>query len=306
MDKTMMIINPASANGRTGKNWPQMDSYLRLQGLEFDIKMTGAAGEATDLARRAIQDGYTTIVSVGGDGTLNEILNGFFIDEQLINPQARLGVLCCGTGGDFIRSAGIPRDFPAAAALLCKGKSHFLDVGKVSFITHTGERESRYFLNIAGFGLDGETVHRVNNTSKALGGFISFLWGTVSALLAHRSLPLKLEIDGVRCYEGMITMVAVANGQFFGSAMQIAPSAALDSGLFSIVLIKAMPKLELLSCLPTIYKGTHVYKPQVEVFVGTRVIATSSGKVLLDIDGEQPGRLDAEFSIIPACLSVIL
>lgn len=301
----MMIVNPASANGKTGSNWSKMDSYLRSIGLEFSVQMTAAAGDATRMTRQALLDGYTTIVSIGGDGTLNETLNGFFDQDALINPEASLGVICCGTGGDFIRTAGIPRKLPPAAVLLREGKSRTLDVGCVTFISHAGERVSRYFLNVAGFGLDGETVYRVNNTSKALGGFLSFLWGTVSAIIAHRSLPIKLEVDGQICYEGMMTVVAVTNGQYFGGGMQIAPMADLESGQFEVILIDAMTKRELLTCLPTIYKGKHIYNPHFKAFSGTRVKATSTQRVLVEVDGEQPGYLDAEFSLIPACLKVI-
>jgi len=303
--KMMMIVNPASANGKTGSNWAQMDSHLRSLGLEFSEQMTAAAGDATRMTRQALCEGYTTIVSVGGDGTLNETLNGFFEQGSLINPEARLGVICCGTGGDFVRTSGIPREFPEAARLLKEGKSRTLDVGQIVFNTHEGERVSRYYLNVAGFGLDGEVVYRVNNTSKALGGFLSFLWGTVYGILAHQSLPIKLEVDDQICYEGMMTIVAVANGQYFGGGMQIAPMAQLESGHFEVVLIEAMSKFELLTCLPTIYKGTHINNPHFKAFSGSRVKATSPQQVLVDIDGEQPGQLDAEFSIIPACLPVI-
>lgn len=302
----MIIVNPASANGRTGKNWPRMSSYLYSQGLEFDQQMTGSMGDATRLARQALLDGYTTVVSVGGDGTLNETLNGFFAGDALINPRAKLGVLFCGTGGDFIRTAGIPRNFNQAAARLREGNSNILDVGRITFASHSGERVSRYFLNVAGFGVDGEIVYRVNHTSKALGGFVSFLYATVSGLVAYRCLPVKLEIDSQVCYEGMFTVVAVGNGQFFGSGMQIVPMAKLDSGHFDIVLIEQMSKLELLRYLPSIYRGNHIKNPHARLFSGKEVRATSSQKVLVDIDGEQPGCLDAEFTIVPACLPVIL
>lgn len=306
MGKMMMIVNPVSANGKTGCNWEYMKNHLHSLDLSFDECMTTAAGDATRLARQALMDGYSTIVAVGGDGTLNETLNGFFNDQNLINPEARLGVICCGTGGDFVRTAGIPREFTEAAACLKKGNSKPLDVGIVSFTSHNGEKAVRYFLNIAGFGIDGEVVDRVNRTSKIWGGFLSFLWGTITALLAHHSLPVKLEIDGELCYEGMITMAAVANGQYFGGGMQIVPMANLDSGHFQIAVIEAMTKTEFISCLPTIYKGTHIENPHFKTYQGNRVKATSSQKVLLDIDGEQPGCLDAEFAIIPACLPVIL
>lgn len=302
----MIIINPASANGRTGDNWEQMRSHLHKLDLQFDEQMTTAAGDATRMTRQAILDGYTTVVSVGGDGTLNETLNGFFDQGTLINPQARLGVICCGTGGDFVRTAGIPKDFHEAAATLLRGKTRKLDVGQITFVTHGGEKATRYFLNIAGFGLDGEVVYRVNNTSKAMGGFLSFLWGTFTGLLAYRSLPIKLEIDGEVCYEGMMTVVAVANGQYFGGGMQIAPMARLNSGRFAIVLIDSMSKGKFLTSLPTIYSGTHINNPHAHVFMGTRVRATSTQKVLVEVDGEQPGYLDAELSLIPQCLPVIL
>ena len=303
--KTMVIVNPASGNGKTRISWPDIKQNLEAAGLVFDDVFTTCRFEATHFASQALRDGYDTIISVGGDGTLNEVVNGFFADDKMINPAARLGIIPGGTGGDFIRTLNYPEDYKEACQVLGRGQSRKIDVGQLHFIDNDGKPTQRYFVNIAGFGMDGAVVERVNRTSKFFGGFLSFLYGTVMALIQFDSFQLSLEVDGKLVYEGPATMTAVANGQYFGGSMQIAPRAVLDDGVFEIVLIEGLKKGKLLRCLPTIYKGAHGQFPEVRFMQGTTVRAVSPDRVLLDIDGEQPGVLDAEFSILPGVLNII-
>lgn len=301
----MAIINPASANGKTRLNWPTMKKGLEEAGLEFDFAFTSCPAEATHLTSEALHKGYGTIISVGGDGTLNEVVNGFFAGDELINSQARLGIIAAGTGGDFIRTLEYPKDFNQAAQLIVKGQTRLIDLGRLEFINHRGQSASSYYINIAGFGMDGAVVDRVNKTSKFFGGFASFLYGTLAALASFKSVPVTLEIDGQLVWEGPTTVVAIANGKFFGGSMQIAPAAVLDDGLFEVVLVRGMPKASLLRCLPTIYSGTHINNPVVSCFKGARIKAASTGRVLLNVDGEQPGILNAELSLLPQILNII-
>lgn len=305
MSETVVIVNPNSANGKTGRIWPALSQELRSAGLDFKVHITSRPLEATEVVQAALQHGYTTVIAVGGDGTLNEVLNGFFQDDRPINPGARLGVISCGTGSDFVRSAGIPRSPLKACRRLLQGHTRLIDTGKVVFTGHSGHQEVRYFINVAGMGVDGEIVYRVNHTSKALGGFLSFLWGTVNGLIQYRNRRIRLEVDGTIRYQGDATMIAVANGQYFGGGMRVAPNAVLDSGQFEIVVVDGGSKMELLANLPRIYRGTHLKHPSVTTMKGHHVRAFSPEKVLLDIDGEQPGCLDAEITILPASLHLI-
>ena len=304
--QAMVIVNPASANGKTRINWPDIKKCLETEGLEFDFSSTTCRSEATYFAREALHKGYDAIISVGGDGTLNEIINGFFENGQMINSSAKLGIIAGGTGGDFIRTLGYPKNYKEACNIIARGQTKLIDLGKLEYFDHKEQLTTNYYINIAGFGLDGAVVDRVNHTSKFFGGFVSFLYGTIAGLAQFRSFSLTLEVDGQLAYQGPATMAAVANGQYFGGSMQIAPAAVLDDGILEIVIVKGMKKLKLLRCLPTIYGGTHIIKPEVICLQGTKVKATSPDRVLLEIDGEQPGLLNAEFTILPKALNIIV
>ncbi len=301
----MVIVNPASSNGKTRKNWPDIKKNLEKAGLEFDFAPTTCRFEATHFAREAIKNGYETIVSVGGDGTLNEVINGFFDNGVKINQSAKLGIIPGGTGGDFIRTLGYPKDYIEACKVIARGQSQLIDLGKVDFFDHDASPISRYFINVAGFGLDGTVVDRVNRTSKFFGGFVSFLYGTLAGVMQFKSFDLCLEVDGKPVYEGSTTVIAIANGQFFGGGMQIAPGAILDDDLFDIVIVKGMNKSRFITCLPSIYKGSHGQYPEVTFMQGRSVKASSPGRVLLEVDGEQPGILNAEITLLPKAMHVI-
>ncbi len=307
MEKSMVIVNPVSANGRTGRNWPHIAEELKNAGLKFDARLTSMPGEAVQLTREALQEGYLTIVAVGGDGTLNEVLNGFFEsdDARPVNSEARLGLIPSGTGRDFIKTINYSRDIRHACRTLARNQTRTIDIGQVWYVDGEGRQASRYFINVAGMGMDGETVDRVNRTTKVFGGKVSFLWGTIATLVQYRNRELTLEIDGVTRYHGEATVVAVANGQYFGGGMRIAPEASLESGHFDIVVVDGMSKPEILANLYRIYLGTHLSYPKVYLMHGKHIRATSLQRVLLQVDGEQPGVLDAEFKLLPRKLQLI-
>ncbi|MGE5371450.1 MAG: diacylglycerol/lipid kinase family protein [Solirubrobacterales bacterium] len=305
MSRTLFIVNPAAANGQVQKRWPQIKAAVERAGLSFDVKMTAGPMDAAKIAAKALEDGWDTIVSVGGDGTLNEVLNGFFRDGQPINPLARLGVLSLGTGLDFVRGAGIPSELGESIRILKRGRTWKVDVGQIQYERPAAAGSLRYFLNVAGLGLEGETVKQVNETSKRLGGFISFLWGTLVALVRYSNRQVRLEIDGMVRYQGKCTMIAVANSKYFGGGMMIAPNAALDDGRLDIIIVDGVSKLEILKTFPKLYRGEHLSHPAVYVMHGSRIKATSAEKVLVDADGEQSGQLNVEFTLLPKALNLI-
>jgi YegS/Rv2252/BmrU family lipid kinase len=302
----MAIVNPASANGTTGKVWPALSKRLTAAGLEHDARVTSRRGEASDLTRSALADGYRTIVAVGGDGTLNEVANGFFDGDRRLGQGARLGLISRGTGCDFIRTVGVPKEEEAAIEVLRTGHTRRVDVGRAVFTGHDGREAVRYFVNIAGLGLDGETVDRVNRTTKALGGFFSFLWGTLATIATYRNKDIEIVIDGGRPVKERMTLVVVANGQYFGGGMRIAPEAAVDDGLFDICTLGDCSRPELVGSLRKVYKGAHTTHPKIRFYRGKEVTVRSPDRVLLDIDGEQPGLADVTFTVLPGVLDVIV
>lgn len=299
----MAIVNPASANGATGRKWPNIERQLKQAGLAFDWQFTTGPGDATDMTRNALRSGARTIVSVGGDGTTNEVVNGFYSDGVALNPEAEFAIIPGGTGGDLIRTLGIPRHVAGAIERIRAGASRTIDLGRMTINTSGGKRVSRLFINVGGVGLDGDTVDRVNRTSKALGGFVSFLWGVLAALAAYRNKPAVVTVDGQQIADSLSVAVVVANGRYFGGGMKIAPAAEMADGLFDVVHVGNMGKLELIVNLPRLYAGTHLTHPKVSLFHGRHVTIRCPGAIV-DCDGEVPGAADAEFELLPGALRI--
>ncbi|RJP72740.1 MAG: diacylglycerol kinase family lipid kinase [Candidatus Abyssobacteria bacterium SURF_17] len=302
--RTKFIVNPASANGSTQKLWNQIEGVIRESVGAVDASFTARANHATELTHRALLDGFEMVVGVGGDGTINEVVNGFFNAGSLINPEAVLGVISRGTGSDFIKTLGIPKEIAAASRTLCGHAVKRCDVGRFTCKGHDGSDIERYFINIADFGIGGETVERVNRTTKALGGFVSFFYGAVSTLLTYKGKRVRVRVDDSYEAEKVVQNVIVANGQYFGGGMWIAPRAQVDDGLFDILIIDDMGRLESFRNIVKLYKGAHLDHPKVLYLQGKTVVADSPDVVLLDVEGEQIGRLPARFDIIPAAVKV--
>lgn len=303
--KAALVINPASANGATGKRWPEMAEIIAREGLSFVYRLTEGPGHATEIARNYLEDGFDLIIAVGGDGTTNETINGFFDQHgKAIRPEAAVSFISGGTGKDLIRTIGIPAATAEAARHIIKASPRPVDLGKVSYVNNKGEPATRYFINVAGLGLDGATVDRVNRTSKALGGFISFLWATVATLLLYKNQKMNIVVDGVQICDEPVTVVVFGNGRYFGSGMCVAPHAEVDDGLFDVVILRDLSKVNLLASLPSVYKGTHLSHPRITSLRGKTIKVTADGEALLDLDGEQPGRAPVEIEILPGAINL--
>lgn len=303
---TVFVVNPHAANNQTGKAWPRIREMALASLGPFETRLTGGPGDATRLTREGLLAGASRIVCVGGDGTLNEVINGFFAAGRPVRPEALLGVLPNGTGCDFCRTAPIPADPAAALAAIHAGRVRPLDLGCLRFRDHDGLIQTRIFHNIASFGLGGEVVDRVNRSSKACGPFLTFIWATLASLWAYEAKRIRLAVDGAGERTFAVLNVAVANGRYHGGGMLVAPGAALDDGLFQVTVIEAMPLPLVLRHLPKLYRGGIERLRQVRITTGTRVTASSAQRVLLDVDGEQPGTLPAEFWIMPGALPIII
>jgi len=306
VSKVIAVVNPNSANASTGREWPSIEAALKAGIGGFDVRFTSEPHDATAIVVEALREGYETIISVGGDGTNNEIVNGFFKDDEPINPNARLGIICRGTGADLIKTLKIPKDPEQAAGVIARGRTKRIDVGRLTFRDHVGAEVRRHFVNIASFGMGGAVDERVNRTTKVFGGFVSFLWATFITFFTYRNPPVSVTVDGGAPEEMKITNIAVANGRYFGGGMMVAPKAEMDDGLFDVIFIGTMTVPEALGSISQIYKGTHLDHPKVRHMRGKRVEATSSERVLLDVDGEQPGMLPASFEIVPSAIEVLV
>jgi diacylglycerol kinase (ATP) len=300
-----LVMNPASAGGRTRRNWPAIAAALRSAGVTFDLHRTAAAGDATGAVRAALGNGYRTIVVVGGDGTLNEVVNGFFDPEGVaIGGEAMLAMLPSGTGGDFRRAAGIPAALGAAARLIASGSRRRIDAGRVDF----ADGQRRFFINIADCGMGGEVVARVNRSAHKAGGArgsAMFLATSLSTLLRYESRITTVDIDATRI-ERDVRSVVVANGQYFGGGMRVAPGAELDDGRFDVVIIAETGRFRALTGIPSLYRGRHVARREVEVHHARMVRVSCDGApMLFDVEGEQVGSTPATLTCIPGAINLV-
>jgi len=305
--KSVLIVNPSSANGTTGKNWTRIYQEIR-RGLkmDLDVRFTDRQGHGTTLATEAIKGGYERVVAVGGDGTINEVMNGFFEKGKVINPDAALAVMSIGTGSDFVKTLDFPTTPFEAAERIRQGKVWPIDLGKCTFTGLGGEEGSRFFINIADFGSGGAVVDKVNRTTKVLGGQISFLWGILTTLPTYKNKLTKYRVDDGPEEEKILNTFIVANGRYYGGGLKPAPNAELDDGVFDIVSIGDVGFFEAVSSLGKFRKGTYLEIPKVTFSKGKTVVASSEQAQLVEMEGEVVGRLPARFEMVPKAMKIIV
>lgn len=297
-----VIVNPTAGAGKTARLWPHIMSLFQGQGLRFEHDITEAPGHAIELARAAAADGYNMVISVGGDGTINEIVNGLYAAGNI--QDAMLGIVSTGTGGDYIRTIGIPRRYEEACRCFLEPKNLTVDLGVVEYASN-GQRAERLFVNFAGMGFDAEIVRRTTQQFKALGSLPSYLAGLLVTLLAYRNKDISLTVDGETENRRVCTVV-MNNGRYGGGGMLTAPDASINDGYFDVMIIGDLSKPDLLRSLPRIYKGTHLTHPKVTMKKAKEIEIRSAQPMQLQADGELLGQVPARFRILPSVLKVIV
>jgi YegS/Rv2252/BmrU family lipid kinase len=293
---TFFIVNPLSRCGTTARIWQHVEKQVRGWGWDYRVAFTEGPGHGTVLAASALENGCRMVVAVGGDGTLHEVINGFFPKGKEIRADALLGLLPSGTGTDFAKTIGVSLLMEKAAQQLRHGDPHPVDLGWMTYQDFQGRRIQRLFANIAEGGLGGEVVRRVNSRKKR-GGTVPFLTEAIRSLFSYQPQPVRVQIDDRIERKTKALFVIVANGRFYGGGMKIAPQAEPDDGLFDVVLIKDLSAFKVLRNIYRIYTGSHIQLPEVEVLRGKKVLLESEGELLLEADGELLGKAPAEFEI---------
>ncbi len=306
--RTVLIVNPKSQGGRLGKRWTEIADTIG-RAFPFDEAITQAPGDATRLTREALRGGAERVVAIGGDGTINEVANGFFDDTgAAVAPDASLAVIPFGTGGDFRRSLSLPTELADAARVIAANQRRQIDMGRLEYTTMTGGRAARMFINIASFGVSGVVDRLVNESGKKLGR-MSFAVATARATWSYKNQRVQLVFDDRDRVEATINTVAIANGRYFGGAMMVAPNAELDDGAFDVIALGDFNFGDLLTSGRRLYKGTHLTMEKVTARRARTVDAEpiDPGAVVeLDVDGENPGKLPARFAIVPSALWVVV
>jgi YegS/Rv2252/BmrU family lipid kinase len=238
------------------------------------------------------------LVVVGGDGSVNEVVQGI-----AGRTDVELAVIPRGTGWDFARSLGLPRSIDKAVDVALTGRSRELDLGRVSYREWAGDERHSWFANIASVGMSGAIAQRANDTSKAFGGKASYVWATFAVFARWRNTEVEVTVDAER-RRGRMHDVVVANGSFFGGGMKICPDAVPDDGAFDVLLIGDLTKRDLLLTLPKTFRGSHLPHPKAELLRGANVTVAAPEPLPIQLDGEQPGTSPASFELVRRALRV--
>ncbi len=302
--KTQLIVNPNAARGKMATRFPPIAAVLRTENFSCDVVFTEQRGHASDLARAALDAGYELIVSVGGDGTLNEVVNGMLDPNgKPRNPNAVLGVISSGTGSDFVRSANLPRDMLLAARHLVRATQTVpLDIGEMIFHSD-GKETRRYFVNVAGMGFDAEVIERTERGGKRGGGTIPYYTALLATIGSYENKEVVVQLDD-QTLQGRMNSVVICNGKYFGGGMMISPHATLDDGKFDVIILGDFGKLEVLLNTPRLYNGTILEHPKVSEYRASIVTVESRQRMLIQADGEFIGAGPATFRILPAALKL--
>ena len=292
--KTVFLVNPAAENGAAGRRWPELAHEAASLGLQGDTRFSERPGHLTELAREAAADA-DLLVAVGGDGTVNEVVNG------IAGLDVDLALIPRGTGGDFVRTFGIPGKLDRAVEVALRGRTRAIDLGRGRYRSWAGEDEESYFANIASAGMSGAIAKRTNETSKALGGKVSYAWATVAVFSRWRSDEVRVRVDGTE-QAGRMHDVIVANGRYLGGGMKMVPEAEPDDGLLDVLLIGDLTKRDLLLTMPKTYRGKHLPHPKATLLRGTTVEIDAPEPLPVELDGEQPGTTPVCFEIVPRAL----
>ena len=290
----VLICNVRSGKGGVAKVLPEVVAALEERGLEHEVRLTERPGHAIELARQASHDGKRFLVAVGGDGTIHEVVNGMIEDDAPIVEEPVLGVVAAGTGSDFIKTFGLPAAPGVAVSHLDGDDSFAIDIGKVVY-QDDGREVIRYFPNIAEVGIGADVVARAQRLPRWLGPtvYLAAFW---LVMRKHKIAQVKVDLVD-RTYEGPANNIVVANCQFFGGGMKIAPKAAPTDGLLDIQVEHAR-KREAISIMPKIFKGEHLPHPDIEEFKRVRCSVESNRPLLIEADGEVLGHTPARFEVL--------
>jgi len=328
MLRPLFIVNPHSAGGSTGRRWPAGILPLvtaRFPGARWVV--TRAPGQAAALAARAQGEGADLLVAVGGDGTVHEVVNGLLGDrpgegdtalplaegpawkEDAVREERNrlpvLGILPLGTGCDLAKTLRIPTDIPKALDILAAGRTVLADVCEITCQAADGAPIRRFSINTCGCGLSGEVAAQVNAARWPRHGLLAFLIATLRGVLAYRPRQVTVSLDGGPAVSTRILALFVCNGQYCGGGMRPGLTARLDDGVLRVVEVGALPLARVLVNLPKLYSGEVEGVEGVRVRDARRIEVGSDQQVLVDCDGEQPGRLPATYEVRPGALRLV-
>ncbi len=304
MPRYKIIVNPTSGGGTAEKQIPKIESELKRSGLEFDLVRTEAAGQAIEIAEQAALEGFDVVTAAGGDGTLNEVLNGLMYAREKTGRAPALGAIPIGRGNDFCYSADIPFDLEAVCHLLASRESRPIDVGLVKGGDYP---EGRYFGNGVGIGFDAVVGFEALKYQK-LGGFPSYIVAALKTIMLYYKAPmLQLEMNG-KVQRQPALMVSIMNGRRLGGGFMMAPQGSMDDGQFNLCIAGQLSRPGMLAIIPRFLQGTQESHPAISTAMTSGIKVTAvEGALPAHGDGETlcTAGQELEISILPKALQVI-
>jgi len=298
------IFNPNAGNAKGLKDRDRICDILNRNGIRFSALTTAGKGQATEFAKVMLAEGYRKIISVGGDGTLNEIINGVFMQDLCRRSEVTIGLIAVGTGNDWGRMFGIPLVYEGAVGVIREGRTMLHDVGVIDYFKGT-EKHRTYFINIAGLGFEAVVIVRTNRQKeKGRSNKAIYLYTLLRSLISYRNMPDEITIDGTTS-SAKIFSINIGNGRYCGGGMRQTPDALPADGLLAITVIKEMGKLEIIRSLSMLYDGTILSHQKVDGYRSKGLKVTSELQLNIEADGESLGHTPAEFSIIPSAINII-
>jgi diacylglycerol kinase (ATP) len=303
-NKWFIIVNPNAGNGKGKKDWDRISGLLEKNNISFETKFTERKGQAIEFARESMGAGFRKLVSVGGDGTLNEVVNGIFTQDNCSPGEVSIGMIPVGTGNDWGRMFGIPMVYEGAVKVLKDNKTLLHDIGLISY--YNGNiQEKRYFINIAGLGFEALVVRKTNDKKdKGRSNRAIYFYNLLSSLLSYKKVKSEITIDG-KSTSCNIFSLNVGNGRYCGGGMRQTPDALPDDGLLDITIIRDMSRIEVVKSLKLLYDGTILSHQLVDGYRCNNLKVTSDTILFAEADGESLGHTPIEFSIIPAAINII-
>jgi YegS/Rv2252/BmrU family lipid kinase len=300
----LVIVNPNAGNGKGKKDWDNISALLKKEDLPFSVKFTEKKGHAIEFTNTSINEGFRKIITVGGDGTLNEVVNGVFSNHSCSTKDISLALIPVGTGNDWGRMFGIHLDHEKAVRIIRENKLMLHDVGLVSYYDETGIKQ-RYFINIAGLGFESVVVRRTNfQKDKGHGGKAIYFYNLLMSLLSYKNTKAEIVIDGKKINADVFS-INVGNGKYCGGGMRQTPDALPDDGILDVTVINGMGKFEIIRNLKILYDGTILSHPKIDGYKCKNLKVSSDMKLYAEADGESLGHTPVEFSIIPASINIV-
>jgi diacylglycerol kinase (ATP) len=300
----LVVVNPNAGTGKGEKDWNKISALLESAGVDFHAVFTQKPLHAIQLTIQKIFDGYRKFIVVGGDGTMNEVVNGIFKQNTTFTDAITLGMISVGTGNDWGRTFKIPMDYRQAIEIIKQENTMLQDAGLVKYYNDNCEK-TRYFINMAGMGFDGLVAQKTNaDKLKGRSNPLVYLKNLISSLFNYKSSNISLIVDGKHIREKIFS-IGIGIGQYNGGGMRQAPDALPDDGLFDLVLIKDMSKWSVVASVRRLYNGTIKSHKKVETLMAKTILIDSDPPVLLETDGESMGISPFEFRLIPKSIKVV-